>query len=572
MKQDAAAGILDLFRATPMTSAGLIAILALTFYLRLLYFGQIIDTDVGNLGYLAWRMAEGEVLIDLEGPGKPPLYFMLYAVFIRLFGTSLLGLKMFGTLFVLMAVFAIYWLAKQAYGKQVGLLAALLFGAFSSGAMVEGGTVNMETVLHLPYILAIGFFLKASMSGRLRWYFLAGLCAGLATLVKQVGGVLFLVFLCYGIHEWWRKKAPFSLKQWLYPVRKPRHLWRGWRKKCFFLIEGGVQSPALSNGVYRYFLLGAGALLPVIGVIIFYHFHGYTLNQLYDSMLGSNLRYIQRGHEYTNFLGFFYSSMKVILPENGLLWLGTIFAAAYLGWRIWRGKEEVSDRILLWWAFWSFAVLWVTGTFYAHYFLQLISPFSVLTAYGIIATWKWVKPLSSLSRFVAQGVWTFLLVIMVTLFIKTDYKYFFSYTPVGQTVFQHHSSDGTFDVLNGVYNVFQQEISSYIRTHTDPTETIYVWGIAPQIYFLAQRRAATPYRNNYNLSSLFTDNSLKEFQAYASTVIGDIRKNRPAYIVEIFRLGHFPELQTYVRDHYVVDRCVEFSVTPYRICLYRRQP
>ena len=153
----------------------LIAILALTFYLRLLYFGQYIDGDVGNIGYQAWRMAEGEVLIDLEGPGKPPLYPMLYALFIRLFGPSVIGLKMFGTIFVLMAVLAVYWLANQAYGKKVGLLAALLFGVFSSGPMVEGGTVNLETVLHLPYILAIGLFLKATMSGRLRWYFLAGL-------------------------------------------------------------------------------------------------------------------------------------------------------------------------------------------------------------------------------------------------------------------------------------------------------------------------------------------------------------------------------------------------------------
>ena len=73
-------------------------------------------------------MAEGEVLIDLEGPGKPPLYPMLYAVFIRFFGPSVIGIKIFGTIFVLMAVLAVYWLANQAYGKKVGLLAALLFG------------------------------------------------------------------------------------------------------------------------------------------------------------------------------------------------------------------------------------------------------------------------------------------------------------------------------------------------------------------------------------------------------------------------------------------------------------
>jgi hypothetical protein len=64
--------LLDLSRPrTMMASVGLVAVLALTFYLRLIYFGQSIDADVGNAAYQAWRLAEGEVLIDLEGPGKP---------------------------------------------------------------------------------------------------------------------------------------------------------------------------------------------------------------------------------------------------------------------------------------------------------------------------------------------------------------------------------------------------------------------------------------------------------------------------------------------------------------------
>jgi 4-amino-4-deoxy-L-arabinose transferase-like glycosyltransferase len=537
MKQSVTAGILDLKRAMAKPSTVLIAILALTFYLRLLYFGQIIDGDVGRAGYLGWRMAEGEVLIDIEGPGKPPLYSMLYAVFICLFGPSVMGLKMFGAVFVLMAVLAVYWVANQAYGKKVGFLAALLFGVFSSGPMIEGGTVNLETVLHFPYILAIGFFVKASMSGRLRWYFLAGLCAALATLVKQVGGVLFFVFLCYGIQERWRKPLSFSTKQWL----------------------------------YRYFLVGVGALLPVIGVISFYHFHGYTLNQLYDSMLGSNLSYIQRAHEFTSVLRYFSYKMKVFLPENGLLWVGTVFAAAYLVWRTWRGKEQTADRILLWWAFWSFAVLWLTGTFYWHYFLQIIAPFSILAAYGIVATWKLAKSLSPLPRSLTRGGWTILVVVMIMIFIKTDYKYFFSYTPVEQTVFQHNFLDGVHNEY-GIWNIFLQRIAYYIRDNTDPTETIYVWGIAPQVYFLAQRKAATRYISNSNMSFLVTNNSLKALQAYAPTVMEEIGKSHPAYIVEIFPIEYFPELQTFVRDQYMVERSVELPMPPHWIHLYRRRP
>jgi len=401
--------------------------------------------------------------------------------------------------------------------------------------MVEGGTVNLETVLHLPYILAVGLFLKASLSGQPRWYFLAGLCAALAMLVKQVGGVLFFVFFCCGIPELWRKKDSLSLKQWL----------------------------------SRYLLLAAGALLPVIAVISFYYFHGYTLDQLYDSMLGSNLRYVYRGQESTSLLRGFSFNLRIIFPENGLLWVGTLFAVAYLGERVWHGKAQTADRILLWWAFWSFAILWASGTFFQHYFLQIIAPFSVLTAYSIVTAWKLAKSLSPSSRFVTQGVWTIFIAIMVFILIKTDYKYFFFYTPTEQTAFYREISNGVFDGY-GIYNVVQQQIASYIRTHTDPTETIYVWGIAPQIYFLAQRTAATRYRNNYNLSSLVTGNRLKALEAYAPVAIEEIRKSKPTYIVQIFPLEYFPELQAFVRDKYVAEKDVEFLVPPHKIHLYRR--
>ena len=518
-----------------MISAALVAIPALTLYLRLLYFGQYIDADVGNLGYLAWRMAEGEVLLDFEGPGKPPLYFMLYSLFIRFFGPSVLGLKMFGAIFVLMAILVLYWLAKEAYGERVGLLSALLFGIFSSAPMVEGGTVNLETLMHLPYILAIGLFLKGSVSGKERWYFLAGLCAALATLVKQVGGVLFFIFLCYGIYELWKGPKSLSRKQLL----------------------------------YRYLLLGGGALLPVMGMILFYHFHGYTLNELYDCMLGSNLRYIKRGYEYTNSWKHFTSTLKIMLPENSILWFGTLSAAVHMGQKAWHGEGVKTDRILLWWGFWSFAVLWVSGTFYAHYFLQIIAPFSLLAAYGIVTTLKWVRSLSSKARFVMQAISITILLVMLVLFIKTDYKYFFSYTPEEKTMYQYKALSGM-DHVYGLYVIIQNEIASHIRANTNPSETIYVWGIAPQVYFVAQRRAATRYRTNYNMDKLVTGDRLKALMAYAPVVMKDLKQFCPVYIVQIFPLEFLQEFQTFVQDHYKVEMEINLSVPPYRIRLYRR--
>ena len=96
---------------------------------------------------------------------------------------------------------------------------------------------------------------------------------------------------------------------------------------------------------------------------------------------------------------------------------------------------------------------------------------------------------------------------------------------------------------------FNSRLPITFATNTDPTETIYVWGIAPQIYFLAQRKAATRYRNNYNMSNSLLITHLRHLQAYAPMVMEDIKKSPPAYIVQIFPLEDFPELQTFVRDH-----------------------
>jgi len=514
------------------TSVALVAILSLTFYLRLLFFGQIIDADVGNLAYLGWRMAEGEVLIDLEGPGKPPLYPILYALFVWFFGPSVLGIKVFGALFVLMAVIAIYWVGNKAYGRGIGLLSALLFGVFSSAPMVEGGTVNLETLLHFPSLLSIGFFLNGLTSGQRRWYFLAGLFGAMTVLVKQVGGILFLAFLCSEIHKGWRVK----------------------------------------EGIIRLSFLGGGALVPVMGLLFFYSFHGYTLHQVYDVLLGSNFRYLQRGYEYRSLWLYFFLSVGTILLENSLLWIGTIFSTIFLMFRMAQGRGEAVDRILLWWAFWSFGVLWISGTFYAHYFLQLIAPFSLLTAFAIVTVWRWAKTSSSQIRWMIRVAWMVLLIIPTVLFVKTDYPYFFSYHPVEQTVHQYKGLYGIFDHYGyGVFSVVQQEIAFYIRDNTHPSDTIYVWGVSPQLYFLAQRRAATRYRTNFNISLNVTDNPAKELRAYAPVVMEDLRLSPPAYIVQIFDLENFPELQWFVQERYQAEIMVEVPGTSLRIHLFRRR-
>jgi len=74
------------------------------------------------------------------------------------------------------------------------------------------------------------------------------------------------------------------------------------------------------------------------------------------------------------------------------------------------------------------------------------------------------------------------------------------------------------------------------------------------------------------MSELVTDKPLEALKAYAPIVMEEIKRSPPAYIVQIFRLEDFPELHTFVQNHYTPDKKVEFSVPPYRILLYRRHP
>jgi len=507
----------------------LVGICALTFYLRLTFFGQYIDTDVGNMGYMGWRMSEGEVLLDIEGPGKPPLYPILYGLFIIFFGPSPIGIKWFGTVFILSSVIAIYWITKQIYEEKTGLLSSLLFGVFSSAPMVEGETVNLETIMHLPYILAIGFFIKGIISKKLRWYFIAGLFGSLTVLVKQVGGVIFFVFFLSEVFS--------NLK-----------------KKELFL---------------RYIFIILGAILPFLGIIIFYFLYGYHLHELLDSMLISNLRYIRRGYEYTNFIKNFFGVMKLILRENSILWFGAIFSSFYICRKMIHHETRRLDRVVILWAIFSFLVLWISGTFYSHYFLQLIAPFSVLTAYAILIPWKLNISPSPQLRKIMKGIWIIILVSTSIIFLKTDYPYFFSFSPVEQTIYQIPSF-GKRCIEYGVYNIVQNQIANYLKEQTKQDETIYIWGIAPQTYYLAQRRAASRYRNNFNLSEIVTEKPMEELRKYAPIVIKDIRRSKPIFIIEIIRLEDFPELQALVKKYYELDKAIEFFTPPYRISIYRR--
>jgi 4-amino-4-deoxy-L-arabinose transferase-like glycosyltransferase len=180
----------------------------------------------------------------------------------------------------------VFLLTQKVAGTKAGCLAALLFGIFSSGPKIEGGGVNAEIFMILPYSLAAYFLLQAAETHKRRSYLLAGLFTGLACTIKQVAvvnGVWIVAFLFFRI-------------------------WR--RKKDKTVSEIAADGDAVAVGV----------VLPWITFALYFYIQD-GLHELLYWQVSFNLHYVDQGPKYLTNFTILIKQMKMILSENAILWL-----------------------------------------------------------------------------------------------------------------------------------------------------------------------------------------------------------------------------------------------------------
>lgn len=128
----------------------------------------------------------------------PPLFTFMAAVFMKVFGGTMVSAGYVALLFGALMIPLTYWLGALVFGREVGLLAAL-FIWLDPVSIICSQKVWMETTLSFFSILAVYIFMYAFMQKKDAFYFWAGVAAGAALLTKYTGILAWAVILIFAV-------------------------------------------------------------------------------------------------------------------------------------------------------------------------------------------------------------------------------------------------------------------------------------------------------------------------------------------------------------------------------------
>jgi hypothetical protein len=253
------------------------------------------------------------------------------------------------------------------------------------------------------------------------------------------------------------------------------------------------------------------------------------------------------------------------LTANPLLLVGSavsIFAAA----AAWIRHRRTDGRLLLalWFLFGWFGASY-SGRNFGHYFIQIIVPACLLTAWAGIDAWRALaarrKRWQGRPDLAVAGRAALAAALVVGLLMPLVR---FGGEIAGRTLWEHRPMPRE-----------RARLLEAIRERTAPDEAIFVWGYYPELYVLAPRRPASRYSNtNYLTGMLPWENHQPGVDTSAHVVPGawdilitELEAARPPLIVDTavgdhrwyakYPIASFPRLSDFLERHYVQVEVVD---------------
>jgi hypothetical protein len=458
----------------PWALLAVLAALLFVAYVRLRLADVPLERDEGEYAYAGQLILQGVPPYELAYNMKFPGTYYAYAVILAVFGQTPWGVHV-GLLLVNAAtVVLVFVVGRRLFGEYAGAVAAVSFAILSLDEAVLGVFAHATHFVTLVAMAALLLLLRASESGRLASYFWSGLLFGLSVVMKQ--HAVFYVPFAAGFVLWIERGKEVGGG-------------RAWVKSLGAMALGSVLPLTLVVGVL--------AAQGVLGRFWFWTFR-YAREYVSETPVSKALPHLAE-----SFMG--------VSRNNVALWgLAGIGLVA-----LWTARWKPRARIVVTgWLAASFLVMCPGFWFREHYYIPALTAVALLGGVAVTSLRRILE--TRLSSRVAAALAAAVFVVAIAAYVTRARAYLFAISPR--------------DLSRGIYsqNPFIEavEIGKYIRDRTDKNDRIAVIGSEPEIYFYADRKAATGYIYTY---------ALMEPQPFAKTMqaemIREIESAHPRYLV-----------------------------------------
>ncbi len=493
--------------------------------LRLPAVEQPLGIDQGIFSAAAWGMSEGGTLYRDLWDQKPPGIHLLYRVALAMLGPRetiafwLDYAAFLATIALLVIVGA--RLVSTAWGWGAAAIYALLGlppVRFGHGGFLERAVP--ETFIPVFALAAAALLLgPVSTRPRLRAV-LAGVCIGCAALLKPTALVYWPMLLIVNAVLEWKVRANAD-------ATSPTPRRSAWAKR------GAEASWSL-----------LGVSLPLL-LCLAWLWHLHALEDARVAIVEYNRAYLAVGYSPVAFANRFVHEVWRLTKTDPLWLLGvsglvmalaiavrasTRGASAGVG----LGMRAGRDAPIVLGAAWLTAALIAAAAngarFYSTYFMPCLVPLSLLAAALLFTHWP---------HRTRRVLVTLLLVIATVRGIQTSVPQRvldtvsedlaqWQVSPSSPARLHYLEGFGSYAAGRGFSARANTELSTWLDAHSDPTDRIYIFGMAPGVYFTSHRLPA----QRFLWIGPSASNLLPRPDFTLEAVAADLERVQPRYIIE----------------------------------------
>ena len=454
--------------------------------------------DQAIFSYIAHRITLGGFPYVSAWDQKPPAIYLLYVIGIHFPGPVMRNVRLFDLVMLLFTMAALYLLAQRFWNRASAFTAALLYG---SAYTTEYGYWHMaqpDGYTALPLCLAAWLYYRFLRTRNVWPYVLAGLLTGFAFQLRFFSALVGLVLL----YIEWNFAAEVGISR------------RGALRSAFGRIAWFSGGFAAMQALFAAYLLAGHALSA-------YLMTEFTFASRYARLGGE---YSPEGLTFTNFEYAARSNTVLFIAAHLIIFVPAAMAFAFAL----RPGEDRRVREVALLALTAYAGVLIQAKFFWYHWLAVLPFVALLGGKGLADLARTL--LREQRRAVAYAGVAAAVAVLVYLTPAMTEGAIQQWRGV-RDYFAGDTSRRAFNNQFGPYGggtysyLADVQVARYVNEHTQPGDTIYVYGYEALVYLLSQRESASRFFYVFPVISTWTP------PQWRAEWVNDLNTREPRYLL-----------------------------------------